>query len=232
MSEPAGVRVRPPRPLSRPVRAGLAAGVALLVLGGYAVLQGAVSSDRHRRVELGSVDHPLPPSGSRIDRFDADGPLGSTPGFGRWRVVAGEWSASGGFARPRDVGRSVALVDAGGTAVLIDALVAQPEPGSGLVLADADGDRLELVVAASGRGWELDRITGGVRGIVQAVPGATRTAVVQVVRQGAELRITIDRTATAVTLATPASGTRIGIIGAAGRTAFERFAYLRLAEGP
>jgi hypothetical protein len=76
-------------------------------------------------------------------------------------------------------------------------------------------------------------VVGGVRGVLQAVPGSTSSAVVQVVRRGAELRITIDRAATTVTFTDdPPTGTEVGIIGTAGRTAFERFAYLRLDEGP
>lgn len=241
MSErPGGARPRPrpavrphvrrPRPLPTATRLTLAVVAVLALAAGALALRSAGAEDRAAgRDDLAELDRPLPPREAPIDPFDGAGPLaGARAGALPWTVLEGGWTVADGVAEPQGTSPSVAVVDAGSPSVVIDAQVVRAAAGSGLLVAEGPGDRVVLVVDDAGRGWHVVRTRAGVRSVVRQLQAPTADVVVQVVRRGADLQVTFDRTTSTVALPdAPPTGTGVGLVGR-GRTSFARFAYLPL----
>lgn len=221
---------RRPRPLTVQARVTIAAVATSVLLTGTLALRAATDADRSQaRAIAAELDRPLAPRGGPQDRFDGLGSLGSDrPGALPWQTLEGAWSVTGGVASPQGPGRSVAIVETPTPSVVIDTLVVKAAAGAGIVVAEGPGDRLELVVDDRRSGWQVVRTSGGSRSILQFLPGPTADVVVQVIRQGSELRVSLDRDVREVVLVSPApAGTGVGLVGR-GRTEFARFAYLPL----
>jgi hypothetical protein len=225
------LRVRPPHPLAPSARLVLVGmGLVVLVIGGL-VLRAAVADDEARGIRGQELDALLAPAGSTVDGFAGTGPLGPTDEV-PWTVVEGSWIRDGGMVASGTTGANVALVDTGHRHVVVDAKVVATTPGSGLVVADAPGDRVELVVDRQGTGWQVVRTRGGTRQLLQLVPGPTADVTVQVVRRPDLLTVAFDGELREVALAGgPLTGTSAGLVADGGGTRVDRFAYLPLDPG-
>lgn len=225
------LRVRPPHPLAPSARLVLVGmGLVVLVIGGL-VLRAAVADDEARGIRGQELDALLAPAGSTVDGFAGTGPLGPTDEV-PWTVVEGSWIRDAGMVASGTAGSNVALVDTGHRHVVVDAKVVATTPGSGLVVADAPGDRVELVVDRQGTGWQVVRTRGGTRQLLQLVPGPTADVTVQVVRRPDLLTVAFDGELREVALAGgPLTGTSAGLVADGGGTRVDRFAYLPLDPG-
>lgn len=225
------LRVRPPHPLAPSARLVLVAmGLVVLVIGAL-VLRSAVADDEAAGITGQELDALLPPAGSTLDAFAGSGPLSPTDPV-PWNVADGSWIRGAGMVASGTTGANVALVETGHRHVVLDAKVVSTRPGSGLVVADAPGDRLELLVDRAGTGWQVVRTQGGTRRLLQLVPGPTADVTLQVVRRPDLLTVAFDGEVREIALAGgPLTGTSAGLVADGAGTRFDRFAYLPLDPG-
>lgn len=225
------LRVRPPHPLAPSARLVLVGMGLVVVLVGALLLRSAVADDVAHGIVGQDLDALLPPAGSEVDPFAGSGPLGPTDPLA-WTVTEGSWVRDGGTAASGSAGASVALVDTGHRHAVLDAKVVAATPGSGLVVVDGPGDRVELVVDRAGTGWQVVRTRGGTRQLLQLVPGPTADVVVQVVRRPDLLTVAFDGEVREVAVAGgPLTGTSSGLVATGAGTRVDRFAYLPLDPG-
>lgn len=225
------LRVRPPHPLAPSARLVLLAmGLVVVVIGGL-LLRAAVADDDARGIRGQELDALLPPAGSTVDPFDGAGPLSPTDVV-PWTVSEGSWIRDAGTVASGTGGANVALVDTGHRHAVLDAKVVTTRPGSGLVVVDGPGDRVELVVDPAGTAWQVVRTRGGTRQLLQLVPGPTADVTVQVVRRPELLTVAFDGEVRDISLVGgPLTGTSSGLVADGGGTRFDRFAYLPLDPG-
>ncbi len=225
------LRVRPPHPLAPSARLVLAAMGLVVLLVGALLLRSAVHEDAAAGIVGQELDALLPPAGATVDAFAGSGPLAPTDPV-PWTVVEGAWTRGSGLVASGRGVTNVALVDTGHRHAVLDAKVVSATPGSGLVVADAPGDRVELLVNEVGTGWQVVRTRGGARQLLQLVPGPTADVVVQVVRRPDLLTVAFDGEVREVVLAGgPITGTSSGLVADGAGTRFDRFAYLPLDPG-
>ena len=227
------LRVRSPRPLSRNLRIALGVVAAVVVVAGAVLVHDARTADGGEIPGSGWSGPPVPRA-ARIDPFDDEGPLGEVDGFGTWRADRGT-VVGHGVVTSKGVDDAVATVDAGSTDVLVHARVVQATPGGAIfVSASADGNEgLVLMVGQSGSDWELVKPgPGGSVNLLGTYDAPTSNIVVQVVRRGERVHVTLGTKGyDAKVPAGAADGTHVGIGFTLPGTEFDLFGYLPLPAG-